>query len=444
MIHLPDIYARGVLRKKRDGGVPTREEYAGFLSAAASGDVDEALVGAMCAVIFLRGMETDELFDFTHGMLASGVVLAEPGTKGRVDKHSTGGVGDKASLPLAPALAALGLQVPMISGRGLGHTGGTLDKLEAIEGFDVELSLAQIEHVLDAAGCVICAQTGSLVPADRVLYAVRDRTEMVESLPLIASSIVSKKLAEGIEALVLDVKFGSGAFLGDREAGAELGRVMRSIGESFGVRTSIVQTSMDSPLGVHVGHSLEVFESLECLHGRGPADLREVVVTLGAELVLSTGRAATLELARAEIERVLDSGEALERFALMVAAQGGDATICEAPERLVYELPRAELLAERPGFVTCRDTRSIGHACACLGGGRMGNERLVDHRVGIEVLVKPGDEVAEGQPLVCLHHEQKGVEHATALLREALPILDEPPEVAPLVLPRADDLPAPA
>jgi thymidine phosphorylase len=359
-------------------------------------------------------------------MIASGERLDHTGVgKPTVDKHSTGGVGDKVSLPLAPLVAACGAAVPMLSGRGLGHTGGTLDKLEAIPGLRVDLSANEMRDVLEEVGCVICAAGPGLAPADRKLYALRDVTGTVESIPLIASSIMSKKIAEGTEALVLDVKVGSGAFMPDLESARALAETMVELGGAHEVRTTALLTDMDTPLGRTAGNGLEVTESIECLTGRGPSDLIEITLALATEMLELCGLPS-------DARRALDGGSAAKTFATMVRAQGGDpdAPLPEAPER-------ESLPAPSDGFVTRLDARAVGIAAWRLGAGRARKEDPVSPRAGIVCLKKPGDEVAEGEPVVELHADDHGrFEGARAALANAFEVAPEPPEPRTLILER--------
>jgi pyrimidine-nucleoside phosphorylase/thymidine phosphorylase len=357
----------------------------------------------------------------------------------KVDKHSTGGVGDKVSLALAPIAAACGVVVPMISGRGLGHTGGTLDKLEAIPGFQVRLPVERFREVLAATGACLIGQTDRLAPADRRLYALRDVTATVESIPLIASSIMSKKLAEGIDALVLDVKVGSGAFMKRRADAEALARALIGIGRSMGKRVVALLTGMDEPLGRAVGNALEVKEAVALLQGEGPSDLREVTVALCAEMVLLAGQAADLDEARARVRAVVADGRAFRKLCQIVAAQGGD------PEALsdLSRLPAAEGTLEVPapaaGIIQAVDAEAIGLASVALGAGRMRAEDAVDHGAGLVVHKKVGDPVAAGEPLATVHFGRRGAESPDAVaerVRRAYRIGEQARAPEPLLLAR--------
>jgi pyrimidine-nucleoside phosphorylase len=406
---------------KRDGGVLSPEEIDAFMRGYVAGEIADCQAAALLTAIFVHGMQPAELAHWTRAMLSSGTTLdlsRVPGPK--ADKHSTGGVGDKVSIALAPAVSACGVAVPMISGRGLGHTGGTLDKLESIPGFATGLEADEFARVLERCGLAFGGQTENLVPADRKLYALRDVTGLIESVPLIASSILSKKLAEGIDALVLDVKFGSGAFLPELERGAELARVMLALAREMGLAATAFQTAMDRPLGRAMGHSLEVAEGVDCLRGEGPDDLRELVCTLGAEMLALCGVVATREEGRRRIAAALDDGSAMERLAKVVAAQGGDARALEDTTRL----PRASvetLRAESSGQLAYVDVRALGLAIAALGGGRRVPSDSIDHAVGLVALRAAAEAVSAGEALFEIHHrEGRGLDAARAHLRRAI------------------------
>jgi len=426
--------AREVLRKKRDGGTLEASEIEAFLGDYCADRIPDYQASALLMAIFVHGMGEDELFHWTRAMLESGAVLDLAGVDGpKGDKHSTGGVGDKVSLPLAPALAALGVRVPMISGRGLGHTAGTLDKLEAIPGFRVDLATGEIPRLLERTGLAFAAQTSELVPADRKLYALRDATGLVESIPLIASSILSKKLAEDVDGLVLDVKFGSGAFLREAERGARLAETMLSLARRFDLEARAVQSSMAQPLGRAVGHALEVRESLDCLRGEGPADLRALVVALGGELLAALGLAADAGDGAERIAGALDDGSALERLKAVVEAQDGDPRALEDAGAL-ERAPGVEIVAAgRAGHVSFDDCRAIGLAAAALGGARRAPGEPLDHAVGVICLRKWGDEVRAGDPLAELHHRNgRGLARARELAEAAFRV-GEPRAAPPLV-----------
>ncbi len=403
--------ARDVIATKRDGRELGRQAIEAFLESYVRGELPDYQAATLLMAIYLRGLEPRELVDWTRAMLESGQRLAiDAHGRPKVDKHSTGGIGDKASLPLAPALAACGVCVPMISGRGLGHTGGTLDKLESFFGLRTELELPHLQRCIDTAGFFIAAQTGELVPADKQLYALRDATATVESIPLIASSIVSKKLAEGLDALVLDVKHGSGAFLPELERAQELADTMVELCRGFGLRAAALLNPMDRPLGRSVGHALEIVESMQCLRGSGPADLRGLVCELGGKSLELVGLARDRADGSARIAASLDDGSALEHFERGVRAQGGDpGTRFERVDVHVVE-------ATRSGPLIFRDLRAIGRAVLELGGGRRKREDDIDRAVGLVFLAEAGERLELGQPMVEVHH-RKGAGLQQALLQ---------------------------
>ncbi len=419
------------IAKKRDGEELSPVEIGDFITGYARGDVPDYQMSAMAMAIYLRGMTTAEIAALTDNMLASGARFEWPaGGLPKVDKHSTGGIGDKVSLPLAPMLACCDLQVPMISGRGLGATGGTLDKLESIPGFRTDLSMDEMRSVVNKVGCVISGATADLVPADRKLYALRDVTATVPSIPLITGSIMSKKLAEGLEALVLDVKFGSGAFMKTAELARELAESMVATGRRMNVSTTAVLTDMNQPLGRMVGNAVEVDESVAALEGQGPADLMEVTLALGAELLVSTKRADSLSLARQKLQETIDSGAARAKFAEMVAAQGGN---LDVPRKVS---PASDVPAERSGFVASMNAEKLGQAVIAMRGGRkqLGDE--LDLSTGFEMLVRLGDQVETNQPLARLFAPTDVADEGRAMLLAAIEIADEKPTVGPLILER--------
>jgi pyrimidine-nucleoside phosphorylase len=393
-----------IVEAKRDGGELDPADLRAFLEGYLEGTVEEPQVSAFLMAVYFRGMSAGELDALVDVMLHSGAVLDLAHLPAaRVDKHSTGGVGDKVSLPLAPLVAEAGLFVPMMSGRGLGHTGGTLDKLEAIPGFRTDLTLPRFVEVLEAEGTAMIGQTTEIAPLDRRLYALRSLTATVPSIPLIAASILSKKLAEGLNALVLDVKMGSGAFLPDPEEARSLARTMVGLGEARGVGVVARMTAMDRPLGATVGNALEVAESVACLRGEGPADLREVVLALAGEM-LALGRVAPDPEAGAQKARaLLDSGAPLERFRRMVEAQGGDPRVVDDPGRLPAAPVVHEVRAARSGQVTRVEPRALGVGVVELGGGRVRSSDRVDPSVGLDALVAPGASVSQGDLLARIH-----------------------------------------
>jgi thymidine phosphorylase len=421
----PALNPVAVIRAKRDGHALTAEQIRWFVDAYTRGEVADEQAAALLMAIVWRGMDAAELAEWTGAMVRSGdrLDLSSVGAP-TVGKHSTGGVGDKVSLVLAPLVAECGAAVPKLSGRGLGHTGGTLDKLEAIPGFRTDLPPDEMLGVLRDTGCVICAAGPDLAPADRKLYALRDVTATVESIPLIASSIMSKKIAEGTAALVLDVKVGSGAFLPDVDDARRLAESMVALSAAHGLRTAALLTSLEAQLGRAAGNGLEVREAMETLAGSGPPDLVEVTVALAAEMLGLSGLGG-------DPAEVLASGRALARFESMVRAQGGDlAALPEAPERGVLTSPAG-------GYVTRLDARAVGEAAWRLGAGRARKEDPVSPTAGVICLAKPGDPVEEGQPVLELHTDDAArLPAAEAALGGAVEVGPEPPEPRPLVLER--------
>ncbi len=393
-----------LIERKRDGGALSAAEWRGLVDGYVADQIPDYQMAAMAMAVLFRGLSGDELVALTQAMRESGEQFdLGDFDRPRVDKHSIGGVGDKTSLLLAPMLACLGAAVPMISGRGLGHTGGTLDKLEAIPGFRTRLTLADARHQLERIGVVMVGQTPELVPADRKLYALRDVTGTVESIPLIAASIMSKKLAESLNGLVLDIKTGSGAFIRDPADSQVLAATMIGLGEASGCRTIGLLTAMDRPLGFACGNALEVEEALLGLTGRGPADLMEVTYALGAEMLVAAGLVSDRGQARAQVEAVVASGAALERFGLLVEAQGGDRRVLDDPSRLPVAPVIVEVVAEAGGRLAQVDPRAIGHVVAALGGGRLRTDDLIDPAVGVRLLAKPGALHQAGDLLATVH-----------------------------------------
>ena len=425
-----------VITRKRDGRVLSREDIEAFVTGVTAATIPDYQASALLMAIVLRGMTDEETAWLTDAMARSGerIDLSDvPGVK--VGKHSTGGVGDKVSVILAPVAAACGVIVPKMSGRGLGHTGGTLDKLESIPGFRVDLSIEEFKRVVREVGTCIIGQTARLAPADKKLYALRDVTGTVDSIPLISSSIMSKKLAEGSSALVLDVKCGDGAFMRDREGAQALAESMVAIGNHAGVPTEAIITDMDAPLGAAVGNAVEIGESIDTLAGKGPADLTAVVTHLAARMLVIGGLEASHDAASACVSAALSSGRALETFAKMIDRQGGNARVVEDQSLLPSAPGREQLTASRAGFITRLAAQPIGRAANALGAGRTRVDDDVDRGVGIIALVKPGDAVREGQPLLELRHRDgRGLEEARAACREAVTIGDTAPLRRPKIL----------
>jgi pyrimidine-nucleoside phosphorylase len=429
------LRAVDLIQRKRDGGALAPEEIDFFVRGYARGEVPDYQAAALAMAVFFRGMEPAEISALTDSMMRTGQILdlsEIPGPK--VDKHSTGGVGDKTSLVVAPLAAACGVYVPMISGRGLGHTGGTLDKLESIPGFRVALSLAEFRSVHSRCGIGLIGQTPEIAPADRRLSALRDVTATVESLPLIAASIMSKKLAEGIDALVLDVKVGDGAFLRTREEARTLAETMVGLGRGFGCRVEALLTAMDQPLGRAVGNALEVGECVETLKGRGPKDLESLSVELAARMVhLGTG--SGLPEARSRTRQALASGAALERLRQVIELQGGEPRVCDDPS-LLPRAPRSVVVrSDRDGRVARLAARAIGHSAMVLGAGRDTADGRIDPAVGFVFHKKVGDPVAVNEPIVTVHAgASERLDAGLAELKSAIAVEREAGDAGPLVL----------
>ncbi len=430
-----------LISAKRDGGALPPEAIATFLSDYARGRVPDYQMAALCMAICFRGLSGPELRAWTVAMRASGGSLDLSHVAGpKVDKHSTGGVGDKVSLVLAPLVAACGVRVPMVSGRGLGHTGGTLDKLAAIPGFRSDLSLHQAQDVVAELGLCFAGQTPALAPADGRLYALRDVTATVDSIPLIASSILSKKLAEDLDALVLDVKVGSGAFMKRQDDARQLARTLVDLSAALGCPAVAWLTDMDKPLGRAVGNALEVAEAVEVLQGGGPEDVLELTLALGSEMLCLGGVSPSPDDARRELARALDDGRGLERLRAVVRRQGGDAKALEGG------LPRAahctDVLAPADGVVASVDTGALGRAAVLLGAGRRVAEDSVDPAVGFTVLRTRGDSVRRGEPLVRVHHQtDTSLAEVVARVQAAYRLGDVPTAPVPLLLERLEARP---
>jgi len=430
------VRAPELIRKKRDGEVLSPDEIRFFLDGFTAGTIADYQMAAMAMAIYFQGLSDDELAVWTDAMLHSGEVLDLSDAPGpRVDKHSTGGVGDKTSFILAPIAAAAGLCVPMVSGRGLGHTGGTLDKLEAIPGLTVSLDLDRFKRLVYDNGCAIIGQTGEIAPADKRLYALRDVTATVRCIPLIASSIMSKKLAEGLSGLILDVKVGSGAFMRSEAAARELSRKMVGIGQRMGVHTRVILSSMEQPLGQTVGNAIELVEAIEVLRGGGPADLVELSCTLAGEMMVAGGLVPTLAAGLARAAAMIASGAALERFARMVAAQGGDVRCVEDPSRLPRAPVEAHLFVDRPAFVAGFDCEAVGMVGMRLGAGRARADDAIDHGVGLRLHARWGDAVEPGTPVATVYaRTAEAAETAVKGLRAAITLSAERCPPPPLIL----------
>ncbi|HUQ81990.1 MAG TPA: thymidine phosphorylase [Gemmatimonadaceae bacterium] len=427
--------AQRLIERKRDGGRVEPGEWRALTSAYAAGHVPDYQMAAFLMAAYIRGLDRVETSALTDAMLASGARLSLDHLGcGRVDKHSTGGVGDKVSLVLAPLVASLGVAVPMMSGRGLGHTGGTLDKLESIPGFRTTLSLAEATRQLERIGCALLGQSNEIAPADRKMYALRDATSTVESVPLIAASIMSKKLAEGLTGLVLDVKRGSGAFLPELDRGLELAQMMINLGSDRGCDVVALITAMDRPLGRACGNALEVEEAIHTLRGEGPPDVLGVTYALGAEMLVLGGAAETLDAARRAMEVAISSGKAARKFEEIIEAQGGNPGVVDDPSVLPQAGACELFLAPRPGVVAGVEPRAIGRGVTALGGGRTRMEDAVDPSVGFVITAKPGDLVQHGEPLATVFaRDRAGVESGLAALRQAISISDEADLPLPLI-----------
>jgi pyrimidine-nucleoside phosphorylase len=426
------LRAIDIIRTKRDGGELSAEQIRAFVTAAATGGWPDYQLSALLMAIFLKGMTATETATLTRAMADSGKVLDLsdlPGVK--VDKHSTGGVGDKVSLVLAPLAAACGVTVPMMSGRGLGHTGGTLDKLEAIPGFRTNLSEAELRFALRTVGCGMIGQSADVAPADKKLYALRDVTGTVESIPLITASILSKKIAEGISGLVMDVKCGRGAFMKTLPEAQALAKSIQSVGTANGLTVRTLITNMDTPLGRAVGHSLEVIEAIETLKGNGPADLTELCVKQAALMVQLAG----LGDAEAKVRQAMHSGAAYRKFRQMVEQQGGNPDVTEDDALLPAAPNLTPIPAPKSGYVSDIDPYAVGVAVAHLGGGRLKTDDRIDPAVGVIVGVKRGEPVQAGEMVFEIHHRgSTGLKEATDLLRGCFRVSDAPPPERPLIL----------
>jgi pyrimidine-nucleoside phosphorylase len=437
---LMSIMPQEIIAHKRDGLALSRAEVEQFVSEVVSGEFKDYQSSALLMAILLKGMTPEETVWLTEAMMRSGRIVDLPEiTRPKVDKHSTGGVGDKVSLILAPLVAACGLCVPMMSGRGLGHTGGTLDKLEAIPGFRTELTDVEYRAQLASLHQAMIGQSADIVPADRKLYALRDVTATVESIPLICSSILSKKMAEGIDSLVLDVKCGLGAFMKTEVEARQLSESLVAISASMGKPTTAILTRMDEPLGHMIGNSLEVIESIDCLRGKGPADLMEVTYALCAEMLILGGIQSNREDAMSALKAAIDSGAALEGFRALVEAQGGDGAVVDD-----YNcLPRTEKTKDislnngSPMYVEGLDARSFGDAACLLGAGRVSTDSIIDPSVGIELLKKVGHVVQANEAIVRIHYQGRdSLEAAEARLENAIKLSVEKPVVSSLIIDR--------
>lgn len=425
-----------LIAKKRDGGALSDEEVHAWIEGFVRGEVADYQMSAFAMAVYFQGMTPSETAALTLAMRDSGEVVdlsSVPGIK--VDKHSTGGVGDKISICLAPMVAACGVPVPMISGRGLGHTGGTLDKLEAIPGFNVDASVARFRRQVAKVGCALIGQTKTLAPADKRLYALRDVTATVESIPLITASILSKKLAEGIDALVLDVKVGKGAFMKTQDDARVLAKSIVRVGRLAGKRVSALLTRMDAPLGFTIGNALETAEAIEVLHGGGPDDVVECTMALGAEMLRLGGVAKTEAAARRRLAECIADGSAAKKMEAIIAAQGGDERVVAEPDRLPSAPHVVTVKSPTAGYVKEIDALALGRSSVVLGAGRSRADEAIDPAVGIVLAKKPGDAVAVGEPLLRLHvRDRADARQVKARVLDAFTVAKRRPKSQPLVI----------
>lgn len=424
-----------LIRKKRDSGEHSREEIDFLISGYTTGEIPDYQMSAWLMAAWIRGLNRSELAALTESMLYSGEVVDLSDLPGKkVDKHSTGGIGDKTSLILAPIVAAGGLTVPMISGRGLGHTGGTLDKLEAIPGFNVNLSLAEFHHVLAECGMGLIGQTKEIAPADKKIYALRDATSTVENIALICASIMSKKLAEGIDALVLDVKTGSGAFMQREEDAVNLAEVMIETGRRMGKKVVALITDMDQPLGRAAGHANEVAECIDVLNGGGPPDVRDLSLELSAWMFYLGERTKSLDEGRRLAQTMIADGQAREKFRQGVRLQGGDERVIDDPTRLPQARSRTDVLSTASGFISGTNCQQFGVALAILGGGREKKEDSIDHGVGLEFHKRIGDRVETGDALATIHYNADArLQEARDLIADNFLVSPQAPKPRPLI-----------
>ena len=424
-----------LIEKKRDGHRLEASEIHDFIAAYTCGDIPDYQTAALAMAIYFQGMDFDEVTALTEAMMQSGDLLDHGDLEWpTADKHSTGGIGDKVSLALAPLCAACGVAVPMISGRGLGITGGTLDKLESIPGYRTDIPIPEFKRILAACGCSIIGQTANLAPADRKFYALRDVTGTVPSIPLISASIMCKKLAEGAKSLVLDVKCGSGAFMKTQEQAAELARTMTAIGAGLGRNMTAVLTDMNQPLGATAGNALEVIEAIDILMGRAPSDVTTVTLTLCHHMLLLAGAAPSLDMAKEMIQNAIDTGDGVRSLEQMIEAHGGDPGIVQAPDRLPQADHIEPLLAPRDGFLAHVDADSIGRGVLLLGAGRTRTDSPIDHAVGISKLLDHGSLVSKGDPLLLIHsNDTSGTEEARHFLDQAFTFSESAPPALDLI-----------
>jgi len=423
-----------LIEKKRDGKELTKEEIHHIIKGYTSGDIPDYQMSAFTMAVYFQGMTAQERAELTMAMVHSGDTIDLSDIEGiKVDKHSTGGVGDTTTLVLGPLVAAVGVPVAKMSGRGLGHTGGTIDKLESVPGFHVEIENKQFIELVNKNKIAVIGQSGNLTPADKSLYALRDVTATVNSIPLIASSIMSKKIAAGADAIVLDVKTGAGAFMKDLDDSKELAKAMVDIGNLVGRRTMAIISDMSQPLGYAIGNALEVKEAIDTLSGKGPKDLEELCLSLGSYMVLLAEKAQTLEEARAMLIDVMNNGKALTTMKTFLEAQGGDGSIVDKPETLPQSTYKIELEAKQDGYLSEMVADSIGTAAMLLGAGRATKESEIDLAVGLVLNKKIGDTVKKGESLVTIHSNRENVEDVKAKLYESITISDQKVEAPKLI-----------
>ncbi|MED4203671.1 pyrimidine-nucleoside phosphorylase [Neobacillus mesonae] len=423
-----------LIEKKRDGFELSKDEIQFLINGFTNGDIPDYQMSAFSMAVFFQGMTKKERVYLTEAMVQSGDQIDLSGIEGiKVDKHSTGGVGDTTTLVLAPLVASVGVPVAKMSGRGLGHTGGTIDKLESIEGFHVEITNDEFTDLVNKNKVAVIGQSGNLTPADKKLYALRDVTATVDSIPLIASSIMSKKIAAGADAIVLDVKTGSGAFMKNLEDAKDLAQTMVDIGNGVGRKTKAIISDMSQPLGFAVGNALEVKEAIDTLKGQGPEDLHELCLTLGSHMVVLADKAADTNQAREMLEESIRNGKALETFKIFLAAQGGDASVVDDPAKLPTASYTVEVLAKQSGYVAEIAAEEVGIAAMLLGAGRATKESVIDLAVGVMLHKKVGDYIQPGEVLVTIHSNQENVEEVIEKIYAAYRLADEKVEKPTLI-----------
>ena len=423
-----------IIAKKRDGLALTKEEIDFVIEGYTNDEVPDYQMSALAMALYFQGMTTEERVNLTMAMVESGDQIDLSDIEGiKVDKHSTGGVGDTTTLILAPLVAALDVPVAKMSGRGLGHTGGTIDKLESIKGFQVELDGETFNELVNKNKIAVVGQSGNLTPADKKLYSLRDVTATVNSIPLIASSIMSKKIASGADAIVLDVKTGSGAFMKEMDDAKELAEAMVQIGNGAGRNTIAVISDMNQPLGFAIGNALEVKEAIDTLKGNGPEDLHELCLTLGSQMVYLAGKADSIEDARAKLEGAITSGQAVEKFKTFITSQGGDASVVDDPSKLPTAAYTFEVKAKESGYISEIIADEIGIAASMLGAGRITKDSEIDLAVGLVLQKKVGDQVQKGDTLVVIHSNKEAVDEVEAKIQESYSISSEKIEPRQLV-----------